>query len=369
MPPSGGAVSEADMVRFPVRLSELSLSFMIRKMFYRPRFVSALLMIPALLSVQGVGFSAISPPQADHAPLVPSAAKSLVVRPVIVKPATSKPGNGKVNAAGKMEAAALLSHASLIVLEADALALADDAPGVPKASVGTSSVPASDTEKRKSIQNELRAAFAQDFVQSIRYNPAKTVLPADEDILDESYIASLNPNSGLLINEDGLVLPHAFDSTDTDAKSAPGSSARKLTASPLSLQTFLRFLEPVQNAMVSSPFGFRWGRPHQGVDLAAPVGSPVVAAETGKVVYSGWKSGYGNFIAIDHGHGMKTHYAHCSRLLVRQGQAVKKGAVIAKVGSTGNSTGPHLHFEVLANGVHRNPTKYLNHTITLQAAR
>lgn len=343
---------------------------MIRTLFHRPRFVSALFLIPALFSIQGVAFSAISPQQADSAPSAPaSVVKSAVAKPAAVRSASVKVSDA-AKSVGKMEAAALLSHASLIVFEADALALADDAPNTAKSS-GNRSVEQPGVEKRRNLQNELRSAFAQDFVQSIQYNPAKTVLPADEDILDEPWnIASLEPNSGLLLNEEGLVVPHALDAIGAAGKAAARTSvAHKIAASPLSIQTFLRFLQPVQNAMISSPFGFRWGRPHQGVDLAAPVGSPIVAAESGKVLYSGWKQGYGNFIAIDHGHGMRTHYAHCSRLLARQGQTVRKGAVIARVGSTGSSTGPHLHFEVVANGVHRNPAKYLNHTITLQALR
>jgi len=93
-----------------------------------------------------------------------------------------------------------------------------------------------------------------------------------------------------------------------------------------------------------------------------------MSAEAGKVVYSGWKAGYGNFVAVDHGHGYETHYAHCSKMLVHSGQKVGKGQVIAKVGSTGRSTGPHLHFEVVTNGVHRNPVKFINHSLAIVKA-
>jgi murein DD-endopeptidase MepM/ murein hydrolase activator NlpD len=143
-----------------------------------------------------------------------------------------------------------------------------------------------------------------------------------------------------------------------------GEEDNDLTADSTT-QKFLRLLKPIQNALVTSGFGFRWGRPHQGIDMAAPAGTPIMAAEGGKVVYSGWKTGYGKFVAIDHGHGYQTHYAHCSSLLVRNGQQVKKGQRIAKVGSTGHSTGPHLHFEVIANGVHRNPAKFLNKNLAI----
>jgi murein DD-endopeptidase MepM/ murein hydrolase activator NlpD len=115
---------------------------------------------------------------------------------------------------------------------------------------------------------------------------------------------------------------------------------------------------PVAYDYVSSPFGQRWGRKHQGIDLAAPAGKPIYAAMTGKVVYSGWESGYGNSVVLQHGKGIKTRYAHCSRLLVKKGQLIPKGAVIARVGSTGHSTGPHLHFEVLVKGTRKNPAWY-----------
>ena len=121
-------------------------------------------------------------------------------------------------------------------------------------------------------------------------------------------------------------------------------------------------VEPVANARVSSPYGYRTlgGREfHPGVDLAVPYGSPIYATGTGVVVYSGWKSGYGNFIEIDHGNGYVTRYGHSSRLLVSVGQQVKKNQEIALVGCTGRCTGPHVHYEVLLNGQRENPATYL----------
>lgn len=115
---------------------------------------------------------------------------------------------------------------------------------------------------------------------------------------------------------------------------------------------------PVAYAYVSSPFGQRWGRPHQGLDLAAQAGQPIYAISDGTVTHSGWESGYGQSVVMDHGHGLQTRYAHCSQLLVPVGQVVTKGQAIAKVGSSGHSTGPHLHFEVLVKGVRKNPAWY-----------
>lgn len=126
-----------------------------------------------------------------------------------------------------------------------------------------------------------------------------------------------------------------------------------------SVATLLDFGIPVVNYYISSRFGWRHGRPHKGTDFAAPTGTPIRAAEGGKVIYSGWYYGYGYLIKLDHGNGIKTKYAHCSRILVNQGQYVKKGQLIGKVGNTGNSTGPHLHFEVVAKNVNLDPEQYL----------
>jgi len=110
---------------------------------------------------------------------------------------------------------------------------------------------------------------------------------------------------------------------------------------------------------ITSYFGTRWGRPHTGVDIDAPTGSPVVAAQAGTVTLAGWKNGYGQTVIIDHGSGVQTLYAHQSRLLVRQGQQVAQGQQLGTVGATGNVTAAHLHYEVHVSGVPRNPLPWL----------
>lgn len=132
--------------------------------------------------------------------------------------------------------------------------------------------------------------------------------------------------------------------------------------------TFLRLESPLKNARISSGFGWRWGRAHQGTDFAAAWGTPIYAAESGTVAYSGWSPGYGKLVSLDHGESIQTNYGHCSRLSVNSGDYVTKGQVIGYVGSTGRSTGPHLHFEVIANGVHLDPEQYLNPGNTLAAS-
>jgi murein DD-endopeptidase MepM/ murein hydrolase activator NlpD len=113
--------------------------------------------------------------------------------------------------------------------------------------------------------------------------------------------------------------------------------------------------------VITSGYGWRWGRMHRGIDIGAPTGTPVVAAAAGEVVFAGWNSGgYGNMVDIRHSDGSVTRYAHNSRLLVRAGQQVEQGELISEVGSTGYSTGPHLHFEVrLPNQGTVNPIAYL----------
>lgn len=100
-------------------------------------------------------------------------------------------------------------------------------------------------------------------------------------------------------------------------------------------------------------------RPHEGMDLSAPMGTEIEAPAAGVITQVSWVEGYGNMLTIDHGYGLVTRYAHCSKILVVRGQRVKRGQLIAKVGNTGLSTGPHLHYEVWVNGRPVNPMKYV----------
>jgi murein DD-endopeptidase MepM/ murein hydrolase activator NlpD len=111
----------------------------------------------------------------------------------------------------------------------------------------------------------------------------------------------------------------------------------------------------------TSGYGWRWGRMHRGIDIANNVGTPIVAAARGRVSFSGWHDGgYGYFVEITHDDGSRTRYGHNSTLLVREGQQVEQGQVISQMGSTGRSTGPHLHFEVLPAGEGAmNPLQFL----------
>ncbi|HPR23632.1 MAG TPA: peptidoglycan DD-metalloendopeptidase family protein [Bacillota bacterium] len=120
-----------------------------------------------------------------------------------------------------------------------------------------------------------------------------------------------------------------------------------------------KYCNPCPAGYVSSGFGYRWGRLHRGVDLACSSGNSIYAADGGTVVSAGYRNSYGNVVEINHRNGVVTRYAHCSSILVHAGQKVYEGKLIARVGSTGNSTGPHLHFEMQINGRFVNPLKYI----------
>lgn len=115
---------------------------------------------------------------------------------------------------------------------------------------------------------------------------------------------------------------------------------------------------------ISSGYGMRYhpilkkNKMHTGIDIPAQAGTDILAANDGKVIVASWQTGYGNTVIIDHGGGIATLYGHCSKILVKEGQTVKRGEVIAKVGSTGWSTGPHLHFEVIKDGKTVDPMTY-----------
>lgn len=120
------------------------------------------------------------------------------------------------------------------------------------------------------------------------------------------------------------------------------------------------FIIPYASGRLTSRYGsYRSrGTPHTGIDLAGPTGSNIIAADGGTVTFAGWNNSYGYYIKIRHADGFETYYAHCSKLLVSAGDQVYQGQVIGKVGNTGNSTGPHLHFELRKNGATVNPYNY-----------
>jgi murein DD-endopeptidase MepM/ murein hydrolase activator NlpD len=137
-----------------------------------------------------------------------------------------------------------------------------------------------------------------------------------------------------------------------EQQQAQSSSAPAVTRSSAGL------IWPVQGP-ITSPFGMRWGRLHPGIDIGVPSGTPIHAAASGKVIYCGWETGYGNLVVLDNGGDLATAYAHQSAIAVTCGESVSQGEVIGYSGCTGECTGPHLHFEVRINGTPVDPLGYL----------
>ncbi len=182
----------------------------------------------------------------------------------------------------------------------------------------------------------------------------------------QQYEAEANEEKQLIsrLKEQRSALEAAEAQLIRDSEQIANLIRQKLAAQSGAVRGTGRFVFPA-NARISSGFGNRvhpilgYSRFHGGVDFAAPQGTAIYAADSGQVIFSGWYGGYGQTVIVDHGGGITTLYAHASRLLVREGQAVQQGQSIATVGSTGLSTGPHLHFEVRRNGNPVNPMGYL----------
>jgi murein DD-endopeptidase MepM/ murein hydrolase activator NlpD len=141
-------------------------------------------------------------------------------------------------------------------------------------------------------------------------------------------------------------------------QAAQASAPDPSYSSPSRTPSAAGFIWPV-HGVVTSGFGWRWGRAHEGIDIAVGNGTPVVAAASGTVIVAGWLGGYGNLVVIDHGNGIATAYGHNTSVTVAIGLTVAQGQLIAYSGNTGNSTGPHVHFEVRVNGIAVDPFGYL----------
>lgn len=150
----------------------------------------------------------------------------------------------------------------------------------------------------------------------------------------------------------------ASTTTYKNTPSSGFSTSRGITNKKVNLGITL--VKPT-SGVLTSRYGYRWGRTHTGIDIGAPTGTNIKAAAGGTVIFSGWKGTLGKMVVISHGNGIQTYYAHCSSLLVSAGDSVSAGQLIAKMGSTGRSTGPHLHFEIRVNGSAINPQSYIGY--------
>ena len=147
----------------------------------------------------------------------------------------------------------------------------------------------------------------------------------------------------------------------TSSRKSTGTVNTAMTISGTKVALGISLAKPV-SGIISSRFGVRSSirsSAHTGLDIATSTGTPVKAAAAGTVTFAGWKGSYGNLMVITHSNGVQTYYGHCSKLYLSAGAKVSQGQTIAAVGSTGNSTGPHLHFEIRVNGIAYNPQNYL----------
>ena len=149
-------------------------------------------------------------------------------------------------------------------------------------------------------------------------------------------------------------LKAASESLAAQIRAAQQTNSGAPTATPSSAG----LIWPVSGP-VTSPYGWRWGRMHEGIDIGVSTGTPIRAAATGKVIYCGWEEGYGNLVILDNGGNLATAYGHQSSIAVTCGQVVSQGQTLGYVGCTGHCTGPHLHFEVRINGNPVDPMGYL----------
>jgi murein DD-endopeptidase MepM/ murein hydrolase activator NlpD len=164
--------------------------------------------------------------------------------------------------------------------------------------------------------------------------------------------AEIRIDLGALIRRANLLASSFQEAADTLAY-----HTARLAATP-SIMPTQGWLSSAFSSMRAHPI-LHMARPHEGIDVTAPMGSPIEAPAAGLVIDSGWESGYGNTITIDHGFGIVTKFAHASKLLVRNGERVKRGQRIALVGNSGLATGPHLHYEVRVKGRPVDPLKYV----------
>jgi len=155
-----------------------------------------------------------------------------------------------------------------------------------------------------------------------------------------------------------------LSSSFQEASDSLASNSRRLAATP-SIMPTQGWLTSAFSSMREHPI-LHIARPHEGIDVTAPMGSPIEAPAAGTVIDAGWETGYGNTVTIDHGYGIVTKFAHASKLLVKKGEHVSRGERIALVGNTGLATGPHLHYEVHVNGRPVDPLKYVlpDHVVT-----
>lgn len=195
--------------------------------------------------------------------------------------------------------------------------------------------------KEKNTSNLEKISIVEKYEQNMQS------LVTSEEAVSKLYV---EPTKVLKVAKNGTTKYSTTGSVNTATTTASGTP-----------NIGVSLIRPITGT-ISSRFGVRSSirsSSHTGLDIAAAKGTPIAAAASGTVTFSGYKGSYGNMLVISHGNGVQTYYAHCSKLYVSAGTRVSQGQTIAAVGSTGNSTGPHLHLEVRVNGVAYNPQNYV----------
>jgi murein DD-endopeptidase MepM/ murein hydrolase activator NlpD len=220
-----------------------------------------------------------------------------------------------------------------------------------------------DAESIRKVAKEMESLFAYEMIKVMRET---TESSADSGLGNSTYLSMFDIELSKLFAERGLglqeMLARGLTSLSGKAGQAetPGKTGDRDPTTPATRE-IQSLLPDIPHAHISSGYGFRKDpftgdrKFHQGIDIAAPAGAEVHAVGKGTVTFSGEQSGYGNVVIIDHGNGYSTKYAHNQLNLVKEGDEVDYGSVVAQVGSTGRSTGSHIHFEVLFNGQAVNP--------------
>lgn len=222
----------------------------------------------------------------------------------------------------------------------------------------------SDPEAIRKVAEQFESLFMHQVFKTMRSTVPEGELTKSgfggkvfTDMLDEQY-ADMASSSGQLGIADAIV--RQMTGVDTDPRLLPRRAVKLNPAAAVSAYSGTPaasgWTRPVDGGRVSSHFGMRklahedHARQHKGLDIAAPIGTPIQAARAGTVTFAGVRGGYGNTVIVDHGGSEKTLYAHADTLEVKEGDRVSRGQKIATVGNTGHSTGPHLHFEIRRGG-------------------
>lgn len=218
---------------------------------------------------------------------------------------------------------------------------------------------ATSQEEAQSYIDEVKAGV--DEKVGLNYGIAEVFQQTPDNTTKEEAINALNEVKGakIAVYEQGVAAEKKKQQEAAAAKArALAVASTSSSSGPAGAINGMSLIRPV-GGMISSRFGGRGRGVHTGLDIATSMGTGVAAASGGTVVFAAYSGGYGNIVKIDHGNGVQTWYAHLSAIYVSPGQAVGQGSIIGAVGSTGNSTGPHLHLEIRINGEPVNPQNYL----------